>query len=87
MKSGSFGFFLLCIDRLRFLKLHLFSYLEWSERKVKKSKVVEVGKIYLHTKKTKTADSEIDLKYVSEQFVSQYKIWLETKHRIALRAK
>ena len=48
LKSGSFGFFLLCIDRLRFLKLHLFSYLEWSERKVKKSKVVEVGKIYLH---------------------------------------
>ena len=54
---------------------------------MKKSKVVEEGKIYLHTKKTKTADSEIDLKYVSEQFVSQYKIWLETKHRIALRAK
>ena len=50
LKSGSFGFFLLCIDRLRLLKLRLFSYLEWSERKVKKSKVVEEGKIYLHTK-------------------------------------
>ena len=42
---------------------------------------------FITKRRTKTADSEIDLKYVSEQFVSQYKIWLETKHRIALRAK
>jgi len=39
------------------------------------------------TKRREPQIQRLDFKYVSKQYVSQYKIWLETKHKVALREK